>query len=50
VVEPDTVIRWHRQGFRLWWRWKPRTKRAGRPPLGKEIRALIQRMNRENPM
>jgi putative transposase len=49
VVQPETVVRWHQQGFRLWWRWKSRTKRVGRPPLAKEIQALIQRMARDNP-
>lgn len=49
VVQPDTVVRWHRQGFRLWWRWKSRHRKAGRPPLEKDIRALIVRMARENP-
>jgi putative transposase len=50
VVQPDTVIRWHRQGFRLWWRWKSRSKRVGRPPLDKDIRTLIVRMAQENPL
>jgi hypothetical protein len=49
VVQPDTVIRWHRQGFRRWQRWKSWTKRAGRPPLPKEVRTLIGRMSRDNP-
>jgi len=49
LVQPDTVVRWHRQGFRLWWRWKSRTTRAGRPPLDKEVRDLIRRMGRDNP-
>jgi putative transposase len=48
VVQPDTVVRWHQQGFRLWWRWKSRTKRAGRPPLDKEVRVLIGQMARDN--
>ena len=48
VVQPETVIRWHRQGFRLYWRWKSRS-RCGRPKLDAEIRALIRRMSRENP-
>ena len=48
VVQPETVVRWHQQGFRLWWRWKSRVKRVGRPRLAKEVRALIQRMAREN--
>jgi len=48
VVQPETVIRWHRQGFRLYWRWKSRS-RCGRPKLDAEVRALIRRMSRENP-
>ena len=48
VVQPETVLRWHRQGFRLYWRWKSRS-RCGRPKLDAEIRALIRRMSRENP-
>jgi transposase InsO family protein len=48
VVQPETVIRWHRQGFRLYWRWKSRS-RCGRPKLDAQIRALIRRMSRENP-
>jgi putative transposase len=46
VVRPATLIRWHRQGFRLFWRW---TSRHGRPPIPAELRALIRRMARENP-
>ena len=49
VVEPATVIRWHRQGFRLYWRWKSRRKEVGRPPLEAESRQLIRRMCRDNP-
>jgi hypothetical protein len=48
VVRPETVLRWHREGFRLYWRWKSRS-RCGRPKLDAEIRALIRRMSRENP-
>ncbi len=48
VVQPETVIRWHRQGFRLYWRWKSRS-RCGRPKLDAEIRALIRPMSRDNP-
>lgn len=47
VVKPETVIRWHRRGFRAYWQWKSR--RSGRPRIDREIRALIQRMSRENP-
>ena len=46
VVQPDTVVRWHRRGFRLYWRWKSR--RNGRPRVAPEIRALIRRISREN--
>lgn len=49
IVKPDTVIRWHRQGFRLYWRWKSRTRRLGRPRIEQEVRDLIRRMSRENP-
>jgi transposase InsO family protein len=47
LVKPETVVRWHRQGFRLYWRWKSRN-RGGRPPIDPEIRSLIRRMAREN--
>ncbi len=49
IVQPDTVIRWHRQGFKLFWRWKSRTGTVGRPKVEVEIRMLIRRMSRENP-
>ena len=49
IVKPDTVIRWHRDGFKLYWRWKSRKKR-GRPKTEAEIRKLIRRMARENPL
>ncbi|TWT77301.1 Integrase core domain protein [Posidoniimonas polymericola] len=48
IVQPDTVCRWHRQGFRILWRWKSR--RQGRPLIDAELRALIRRMSRENPL
>ena len=47
IVTPDTVVRWHRQGWRLFWRWKSRS-RGGRPHLCPEIRDLIVTMSREN--
>ena len=47
IVEPSTVIRWHRQGFRLYWRWKSRPK-GGRPKIDRELRDLIRRMSQEN--
>jgi len=46
VVQPATFIRWHRQGFRLFWRWK---SRAGRPPIPVELQALIRQMAHDNP-
>jgi Homeodomain-like domain len=49
VVKPETVIRWHRRGFRAYWRWKSR-RRGGRPRIDREIRDLIRRMSRENPL
>ena len=48
IVQPATVIRWHRQGFKLYWRRKSR-KKPGRPKVDREIRDLIRRMCRENP-
>jgi putative transposase len=47
IVKPDTVVRWHQQGFKLYWRWKSRGK-PGRPKIDAEIRSLIRRMCREN--
>jgi len=49
IVKPETVIHWHRQGFRLVWRWKSRAVRPGRPRIEQEIRDLIRRISRENP-
>src|SRR5436309_4197654 len=47
IVTPDTVVRWHRQGWRLFWRWKSRS-RGGRPHLSPEVQELIATMSREN--
>jgi hypothetical protein len=49
IVQPDTVLRWHRSGFRLYWRWKSRS-RGGRPKIPFEVRSLIRRMSVENPL
>jgi putative transposase len=49
IVKPETVIKWHRQGFRLYWRWKSKAP-LGRPKIDKEIRELIGKMSRENPL
>jgi putative transposase len=45
LVKPATVVQWHRQGFRLYWRWR---SRSGRPSIDREIRDLIRQMNRAN--
>src|SRR5215471_8657539 len=50
IVKPETVIGWHRKGFRLFWTWKVRHGQPGRPPVSKEIRQLIRRMSRDNPL
>jgi hypothetical protein len=50
IVKPETVIGWHRKGSRLFWTWKARHGQPGRPPVSKEIRQLIRKMSRENPL
>lgn len=50
IVKPDTVIAWHRAGFRLFWTWKVRCGRPGRPAVPHDVRELIRRMSRENPL
>src|ERR1700693_1858520 len=47
LVKPATVIQWHRQGFRLFWRWR---SRSGRPSVEREIRYLIRQMSSANPL
>jgi len=49
IVQPETVVRWHRQGFRRYWAWKSR-HRLGRPAISAELRDLIRRMSRANPL
>jgi hypothetical protein len=49
IVRPDTIVRWHRMGFRLYWGGKSRS-RAGRPQIPVEVRSLIRRMSLENPL
>ncbi|MEM7310450.1 MAG: helix-turn-helix domain-containing protein [Planctomycetota bacterium] len=48
-VRPDAVVRWHRQGFRYYWRRKSRSK-PGRPPIGMDVINLIRRMSIESPL
>src|SRR5262245_60593798 len=49
IVQPETVVRWHRAGFCCYWRWKSRS-RGGRPQISAELRALIRQMSIENPL
>jgi len=49
IVQPETVVAWHRKGFRLFWTWKSR-RRTGRPPVSSDARALIRRMAHDNPL
>jgi hypothetical protein len=48
IVKPETVVSWHRAGFRLYWRWRSRGPAAGRATITAEIQELIRRMAREN--
>src|SRR6267378_5560656 len=50
VVRPETVIRWHRQGFRAFWTWKSRPGRTGRPSVGSEVAKLVRTMALANPL
>jgi transposase InsO family protein len=47
IIQPETLVRWHRAGFRRYWRWKSRPL-GGRPQIDTELRALIRRMSTEN--
>ena len=49
IVQPETVVRWHRAGFRPYWRWKSRA-RGGRPRIRRDLRDLIREMSRANPL
>ena len=49
IVRPETLVRWHRAGFRRYWRWKSRSL-GGRPQIDAELRALIRQMSAENPL
>jgi putative transposase len=49
IVRPETVVAWHRKGFRLFWTWKVRHGQLGRPVISREVRDLIRKMCRENP-
>ena len=50
IVKPQTVIAWHRKGFRLFWTWKVRRGKLGRPAVSPQVRDLIRRLSRDNPL
>ena len=50
IVKPETVLAWHRKGFRLYWRWKSRAGKCGRPRISRETRELIRQMSKANPL
>ena len=49
IIKPETLVRWHRAGFRCYWRWKS-CRRGGRPQIDTELRVMIRRMSVENPL
>ena len=49
IIRPETLLRWHRAGFRRYWRWKSRSL-GGRPQIEADLRLLIRRMSLENPL
>lgn len=49
IVKPETVVSWHRMGFRVFWRLKSHAKNPGRPKIDAEVRAIIRQMAKENP-
>ena len=49
-VQPETVVRWHKKGFRLYWRWKSRLRWPGRKAVPRDVRDLIRTMSRDNPL
>jgi hypothetical protein len=49
IIRPETLVRWHRAGFRRYWRWKSRSA-GGRPPIDADLRALIRQMSVDNPL
>jgi hypothetical protein len=49
IIRPETLVRWHRAGFRQYWRWKSRSL-GGRPKIAADLRALIRQMSAENPL
>ena len=50
IFKPDTLVRWHRRGFRLYWTWKSKSRRGGRPSVPQDVRHLIRRISQDNPL
>jgi hypothetical protein len=50
IVKPETAVRWHRVGFRLYWSFLSRCSEMGRPRINSEMRELIKRLAKENPI
>ncbi len=50
IVKPETVISWHRKGFRLYWAWKSGRRTPGRPEVSEEVRDLVRKMSKANPL
>jgi putative transposase len=50
IVTPATVVRWHRRAFAVYWGWKSRPRRGGRPPVAQDVRALIRHLAQANPL
>lgn len=50
IVKPETVVGWQRKGFRLYWQWKSRAGKSGRPCVSREIRELVRQMSTANPL
>ena len=48
-VKTVEVVKWHQQGFTLYWRWLSKSRHGGRPPIDPDVRDLIRRMARDNP-
>ena len=49
IVRPETVIAWHRRGWRLYWTWRSKRRKPGRPPVPQDVRDLIRTLSSENP-
>ena len=50
IVKPDTVVKWHRKGYQSYWCWKSKVRQVGRPQIDTDIRELIRKISRENPL